>query len=161
MNTNLFYAILVKVSATLFQTILSQARVHASTLSTALALICALICLPLSGCEPSATDGGFSNPAPGARVYAIEDAVRYNRREQIPQIVECLCSDDELVRFLAIGGLQRMTGQDLGYKFDDPDPIRLVSYRRWRQWTIDEHLAPPEQAYSSTMYPPSRPRPQW
>ena len=121
----------------------------------------ALNFLPSPGCAPSATEGGFSNPAPGARVYAIEDAVKYNRREQIPQIVECLCSDDELVRFMAIGGLQRMTGQDLGYKFDDPDPIRLVSYRRWRQWTIDEHLAPPEQAYSSTMYPPSRPRPQW
>ena len=136
-------------------------KINFSSRWTLLTVLLVFIQLQLMGCAPSATDGGFSNPAPGARVYAIEDAIKFNRREQIPEIVECLCSDDDLLRFLAIGGLQRMTGQDLGYKFDDQEPLRLVAYRRWRQWTIDQHLAPPEQSYSSTMFPPSRPRPQW
>ncbi|MBM4101456.1 MAG: HEAT repeat domain-containing protein [Phycisphaerae bacterium] len=117
--------------------------------------------IALTACAPSATEGGFSNPAPGARIYAIEDAVKFNRRDQIPQIVECLCSDDDLLRYMAIGALQRMTGQDLGYQFDDPDPLRFAAYQRWRQWTIDQHLAPPEQAYASTIYPPARQRPSW
>lgn len=115
----------------------------------------------LAGCAPSATEGGFSNPAPGARVYAIEDAVKFNRRDQIPKIVECLLSDDELLRYMAIGALQRMTGQDLGYQFDDVEPLRYMAYDRWLQWTIDQHLAPPEHAYASTIYPPIRERPQW
>ena len=117
--------------------------------------------LALSACAPSATEGGFSNPAPGARIYAIEDAVKFNRRDHIPQIVECLCSDDDLLRYMAIGALQRMTGQDLGYQFDDSEPLRFSAYQRWRQWTIDQHLAPPEQAYASTIYPPARQRPSW
>lgn len=115
----------------------------------------------LAGCAPSATEGGFSNPAPGARVYAIEESVKFNRRSDIPSIVECLCSDDELVRFMAIGALKRMTEQDLDYRFDDPEPMRIAAYKRWQEWTIAEHLAPPMQAYSSTIYPPVRPRPQW
>lgn len=114
-----------------------------------------------TGCAPSATEGGFSNPAPGARAYAIEDAVKFNQRSEIPHIVECLCSDDELLRYMAIGALIRMTGQDLGYQFADPEPLRFVAYQRWRQWTIDEKLAPPEQSYASTIFPPARPRPQW
>jgi hypothetical protein len=120
-----------------------------------------LTTVALAACAPSATEGGFANPAPGARIYAIEDAVTFNRRDQIPQIVECLCSDDDLLRFMAIGALQRMTGQDLGYQFDDPEPLRFAAYQRWRQWTIDQHLAPPEQAYASTIYPPARQRPSW
>ncbi len=117
--------------------------------------------LVLVGCAPSATEGGFSNPAPGARLYAIEDSVKFNRRSDIPSIVECLCSDDELLRFMAIGALHRMTGQDLDYRFDDPEPLRVAAYKRWQEWTIAEHLAPPMQAYASTIYPPVRPRPQW
>ncbi len=113
------------------------------------------------GCAPSATEGGFNNPAPGARAYAIEDAVKSGSRSQIPEIVECLCSDDDLVRFLAIGALQRMTSQDLGYQFDDSEPLRYAAYLRWREWTIDQHLAPPRQAYSSTIFPPARALPQW
>lgn len=120
-----------------------------------LALVAAL------GCAPSATEGGFASPAPGARIYAIEDAVKFNQRSQIPNIVECLCSDDDLLRYMAIGALQRMTGQDLGYQFDDPDPLRFVAYKRWQQWTIDEKLAPPQREYASTIYPPARTRPQW
>jgi len=129
--------------------------------SIGVAVIGASATLALNGCAPSATEGGFSNPSPGARVYAVQDAVKFNRREQIPQIVECLCADDDLLRYLSIAALQRMTGQDLGYQFDDPEPLRFVAYERWRQWTIDQKLAPPEQAYASTIYPPSRPRPQW
>lgn len=119
------------------------------------------LAVALASCAPSATEGGFNNPAPGARAYAIEDAVKFDRRDQIPQIVECLLSDDELLRFMAIGALYRMTGQDLGYRFDDPEPLRLASCALWRQWTIDQKLAPPENTYTSTIYPPARDRPSW
>ena len=110
-----------------------------------------------AACAPSATEGGFKNPAPGAQVYAIESAVREERKQQIPEIVECLRSDDDLVRMMAIGALERMTGQTLGYDFTDPLPLRLEGYRRWREWVIAQRLDPPARPQSSTIYPPPQP----
>jgi hypothetical protein len=111
----------------------------------------------LVACAPSATQGGFKNPAPGAQVYAIESAVRDERKQQIPEIVECLRSDDDLVRMMAIGALERMTGQTLGYDFADPLPLRLEGYRRWREWVVAQRLDPPARPQSSTIYPPPQP----
>lgn len=110
-----------------------------------------------TACAPSATEGGFKNPAPGAQVYAIESAVREERKQQIPEIVECLRSDDDLIRMMAIGALERMTGQTLGYDFTDPLPLRLEGYRRWREWVIAQRLDPPARPQSSTIYPPPQP----
>lgn len=141
-----------------FQSIRSSACASGNEFSLALAPLLAIL---LSGCAPSATEGGFKNPAPGARAYAIEDAVKFDRRDQIPQIVECLLSDDDLIRYMAIGALTRLTAQDLGYQFDDPEPLRIAAYTRWQQWTIEQKLAPPESAYASTIYPPARDRPNW
>jgi hypothetical protein len=90
-------------------------------------------------------------------VYAIESAVRDERKQQIPEIVECLRSDDDLVRMMAIGALERMTGQTLGYDFTDPLPLRLEGYRRWREWVIAQRLDPPARPQSSTIYPPPQP----
>lgn len=111
----------------------------------------------LAGCAPSATEGGFKNPAPGARVYAIESAVRDERRQQIPDIVECLRADDDLVRMMAIGALERMTGQTLGYDFADPLPLRLEGYRRWKEWVVAQGMAPQQRPAVSTIYPPPQP----
>lgn len=120
-----------------------------------LAAVAALGFLP--GCAPSATEGGFKNPAPGARVYAIESAVREERRQQIPDIVECLRADDDLVRMMAIGALERMTGQTLGYDFADPLPLRLEGYRRWKEWVVAQGIAPQQRPATSTIYPPPQP----
>jgi len=119
--------------------------------------LAALAAWACAACAPSATEGGFKNPAPGAQVYAIESAVREERKQQIPEIVECLRSDDDLVRMMAIGALERMTGQTLGYDFTDPLPLRLEGYRRWRAWVIAERLDPPPRPQSSTIYPPPQP----
>jgi hypothetical protein len=113
--------------------------------------------LALAACAPSATEGGFKNPSPGAQVYAIESAVREERKQQIPEIVECLRSDDDLVRMMAIGALERMTGQTLGYDFTDPLPLRLQGYRRWKEWVVAQRLNPPARPQSSTIYPPPQP----
>lgn len=127
---------------------------RASAAASALAALSLWACL---GCAPSATEGGFKNPAPGAQVYAIESAVREERKQQIPEIVECLRSDDDLVRMMAIGALERMTGQTLGYDFADPLPLRLEGYRRWREWVVAQRLDPPPRPQSSTIYPPPQP----
>jgi hypothetical protein len=121
------------------------------------AMLCACAALLVAACAPSATEGGFKNPAPGAQVYAIESAVREERKQQIPEIVECLRSDDDLVRMMAIGALERMTGQTLGYDFADPLPLRLQGYRRWREWVVAQRLDPPARPQSSTIYPPPQP----
>lgn len=120
-------------------------------------MLAALSLWTCAACAPSATEGGFKNPAPGAQVYAIESAVREERKQQIPEIVECLRSDDDLVRMMAIGALERMTGQTLGYDFTDPLPLRLEGYRRWREWVVAQRLDPPARPQSSTIYPPPQP----
>ena len=120
-------------------------------------MLAALSIWACAACAPSATEGGFKNPAPGAQVYAIESAVREERKQQIPEIVECLRSDDDLVRMMAIGALERMTGQTLGYDFTDPLPLRLEGYRRWREWVVAQRLDPPARPQSSTIYPPPQP----
>lgn len=78
--------------------------------------------------------GTFSDPAPGAQMYAIDDAARSGNHAAIPNLVECLGSDDDLVRFNAIEALRQLTGQDLGYRFDDPSALRREAILRWQEW---------------------------
>ncbi|MFO0829254.1 MAG: hypothetical protein U0572_14040 [Phycisphaerales bacterium] len=98
-------------------------------------------CVPLVRCAPAPTDSTFDSPVPGARVDSIENAVRAWRRN--PQslsvaarygLVESLRSDDPLVRFAAIGALQEITGQDRGYRYDDPEPLREAAILKWVAW---------------------------
>lgn len=94
-----------------------------------------------TSCAPSATSGSFSDPAPGAKLYAIDEAMRTKNMAAIPELIECLGSDDELVRFNATMALQRLTGETLGYHFDDPWPLRREAILRWQAWSKERTAA--------------------
>ena len=49
-------------------------------------------------------------------------------------LVECLRSDDDLVRFAAIGALRDMTGGDRGYRYDDALALRELAIDQWIPW---------------------------
>lgn len=102
----------------------------------------------VAGCGPGPRDGGFDSPNPGARLYAVDRSVREWRaarvggRPEVPEatrrgLVECLSSDDPLLRMNAILALEEMTGSTRGYRFDDPDVERQLAIGRWAGWVRD------------------------
>ena len=98
-----------------------------------------LFCIVAACTSPSPTRGGFASPAPAARTHAIETTVRTARasgvlsRDDLFSMVELLRADDDLVRFMAIAGLQELTGETLGYRFYDPPAVRHVAVDAWRE----------------------------
>lgn len=49
-----------------------------------------------------------------------------------------LDSHDPAVRLMAINGLERLTGQTLGYAYSDPEPKRTIAIDRWVRWAKGE-----------------------
>lgn len=66
-------------------------------------------------------------------MYAIETAARNGDVGAAKQIVEQLDSDDPAVRLLAIGALERLTGETHGYCHADPTEQRQIAIARWQQ----------------------------
>ncbi len=106
------------------------------------ALICVLVC----GCGGPAPLQLVSNPDPSGKIPAIKTAVRQRDTSAARQLVKDLDSDDDAVRFYAIGGLRRLTGETFGYRYYDDEDARAPALHRWRQWLEDTHPkgAPPE-----------------
>lgn len=102
-----------------------------------------------AGCGPGPRDGGFESPNPAARLYAVDRSVREWReartgetRPVVPEatrrgLVECLSSDDPLLRMNAILALEEMTGSTRGYRFDDAVAERQIAIERWADWVRD------------------------
>jgi hypothetical protein len=100
--------------------------------------------LLLGGCVHPSGPLSVKNPDPTVKIPAIKTAVQQDNRSVAPQLVHDLSSDDPAVRFYAIQGLRRLTGQDFGYRFYDDSLARLPSIQRWQQW-LKEHSANKEQ----------------
>jgi hypothetical protein len=91
----------------------------------------------LSGC--SATRGGpelnMEAADPADRIRAIVTAVEggdSDQRATLAALVDRLEDEDEVVRFYAIAGLHRLTGQRLGFRAHDPVAQRRLAVERWR-----------------------------
>ncbi|TVQ53491.1 MAG: HEAT repeat domain-containing protein [Phycisphaerales bacterium] len=103
----------------------------------------AVLLLSVVGCGPPAIEGGFDSANPAATMYAIEHAARQGDQSAVRQIIEQLDSDDPGVRLMAIGALERLTGERFGY---DPGMNRIErqpAIQRWVAWverdaSIDE-----------------------
>ena len=78
--------------------------------------------------------GGFGSPEPGARLVAIMQAAHDRDQSAIPHLIESLDSDDSAVRLMAIGTLEELTGQTLGYRHEDPLWRRDQAVDRWVAW---------------------------
>ena len=94
-----------------------------------------LICLALlPACTAPTQQSGFDADDPSARTRALRSAVERNDRSAIPDMIEMLDSPDPAHRLLAIGALQRMTGQTLDYDYAATEHQREQAIRRWLQW---------------------------
>jgi len=88
----------------------------------------------LVGCAPGVFEGGINDASTGARVAAMADIEKTGDQSAIPSVVECLGSNDPVVRAAAIRCLRSLTGETLDYRADDPPLQRQVAVDRWVEW---------------------------
>src|SRR5437868_787761 len=83
---------------------------------------------------------------PPQKIPAIKEATEHHDEKAIPQLVVDLDSDDSAVRFYAIEGLRRLTGQDFGYLYYQDATQRHDAVMKWRQWLNDHSHSEPTSA---------------
>ena len=103
------------------------------TLCRCIAAATGLFCLAIS-CTAPHGPLVVTDPDPTVKIPAIEIAAHDKDQAAIVQLVHDLQSDDPAVRFYAIEGLRRLTGQDLGYQFYADDDQRQEALERWQAW---------------------------
>ena len=91
-----------------------------------------ILAAALAGCRDSGR--GLVDEDPAFKVPAIKEAVHDKERKAVPQLVTDLNDDDSAVRFFAIEGLRRLTGQTFDYHYYDDAPARAPAIDRWRAW---------------------------
>jgi hypothetical protein len=68
------------------------------------------------------------------KIPAIKASVQAQDFSAAAQLIKDLESDDAAVRFYAIGGLQRLTGQDFGYRYYAEETERAEAIGKWKAW---------------------------
>jgi hypothetical protein len=88
------------------------------------------------------------------KVPAVKEAVESGDTRVVPQLVSDLESDDPAVRFFAIEGLKRLTGETFGYEYYADADARREPVTKWRQWLEahppGEHRRPGDGTASSS-----------
>jgi hypothetical protein len=90
------------------------------------------------GCTAPAPKLVVNDPDPSVKIPAIKNAVNDNDLPAAKQMVYDLGSDDAAVRFYAIEGLFRLTGERFGYEYYAPEHQRQAAIDRWQAW-LTEH----------------------
>lgn len=101
-------------------------------------LICALA---VAGCAPSPSRGLADDDA-AFKIPAIKQAVAENDKDAAAQLVQDLESDDSAVRFYAIEGLRRLTGQTFEYHYYDSEIARKPAVDQWKRWLAEQPSKP-------------------
>lgn len=99
---------------------------------------CAILSVLLCGCftAPRGTPDVDSDD-PALKIPAIGQAVEKKDFSDVSRMVRDLDSDDSAVRFYAIEGLERLTGETFGYKYYDDEEQRQPALKRWNQWLAE------------------------
>jgi hypothetical protein len=90
--------------------------------------------LSAAGCTAPRGPLVVTDPDPSVKIPAIKKAVRTRDRAAARQLVADLDSDDPAVRFYAINGLERMTGERFGYDYYADESQRQPAVGRWHDW---------------------------
>ena len=85
----------------------------------------------------------LTDPDPASKIPAIKQKVREKDLTAAVQLVKDLESDDPAVRFYAIEGLERLTGETFEYRYYDDEDERKPATSRWKQWLAEQAPANP------------------
>ena len=104
----------------------------------------------IAGCTAPRGPLVVTDPDPSVKIPAIKNAARKHDRGAVRQLVADLDSDDPAVRFYAIGGLERITGQRFDYDYYADEVQRKPAVQRWRQWLAESEGRGSGQAEART-----------
>jgi hypothetical protein len=76
----------------------------------------------------------IKSPDPSLKIPAIKSAVQRKDMSVVGALIKDLESDDPAVRFYAIQGLQRLTGETFGYEYYAEADQRTPALQQWQQW---------------------------
>jgi hypothetical protein len=93
-----------------------------------------LVGLLVLGCNAPRGPFVVTDPDPANKIPAIKKMVRAKDMSSARQLVKDLDSDDPAIRFYAIGGLQRLTGETFGYQYFADEAQRKPALEKWKQW---------------------------
>ena len=95
-------------------------------------VIVAALLIWAGGCAPKGR--GLVDEDVAFKAPAIKDAVEEHQTRAVPQLVADLDDDDAAVRFYAIEGLRRLTGEHFDYHYYDDPAARAPAVKRWQTW---------------------------
>ena len=90
--------------------------------------------LILAGCEAPRGPVSIDSDDPDLKVLAIKRDVALHNDGDDEKLVVDLNDPDPAIRFYAIQGLRRLTGDDFGYHYYDSEAARAPGIARWRAW---------------------------
>ncbi|MFT3685234.1 MAG: hypothetical protein QM783_09965 [Phycisphaerales bacterium] len=96
----------------------------------------------LGGCAASPGPDTFASVDPAGRMHAAAVADANHDTSAVPMLVEMLSSDDPAERLVAIGVLEKLTGQRLGYSPTASSHSRKLAVERWYDWLRTNDLRP-------------------
>ena len=94
----------------------------------------AIAAMAVAGCEAPRGPITVDSEDPDLQVLAIKRDVHLHDERDDAKLVLDLDDIDPAVRFYAIQGLRRLTGDDFGYHYYDDEVARAPAVARWRAW---------------------------
>lgn len=91
-------------------------------------------CISMASCTAPRGPLVVTDPDPSIKIPAIKVAVARKDLSSARQMVKDLESDDAAVRFYAINGLRRLTGENFGYLYYEEAEERKAAVMRWQAW---------------------------
>lgn len=86
------------------------------------------------GCNDTLGPKSVKSRDPLLKVPGIKAAAETCDTTDKAQMVADLDSDDSAIRFYSIQGLQRLAGDDKGYKYYEDDVHRRAAVLKWKAW---------------------------
>ena len=106
------------------------------------------------GCVTTAYRSKIQDPYAYDRIVAIREAGERRDRMAVPLLVDRLEDEDPAVRFYSILALERITGDRLGYRYEESASERHEAVERWRKFAS----MPPHDAVEGSETSTSQPR---
>ena len=119
--------------------------------SVALAAGLLLVCwgVLLGGCSLFAGKGDYVKNISAAQAdvatAAMSKAVENKSPEAIVPLVKRLYDEDPVIRLSAITALRDITGEDMGYRYYEPEVKRVAAIKRWEGWVKEQELVADQQ----------------
>jgi len=106
---------------------------HGDTMRAMRFVVC-LALIFLGACSAPPPEADAESPTAAGRLLALREGVWTNSPRDLALLIEQLESSDPTVRMVALDHLWNLTGEDHGFRYDDPPAQREAAVERWADW---------------------------